>query len=91
MNLIFTALTEPGIVPRSPLHKQPILPMEAHTSKEMWKLCEICNVYRPPRTKHCKACDNCVQHFDHHCPFTANCIGLRNFRYFMRFVLSITG
>lgn len=103
VNLELTAITDPGILPRTHRHLKPLIPEEAQRAldaasargqtipvEQAWKFCETCNIYRPPRSKHCRACNNCVLAFDHHCPWTGGCVGKRNYAYFLRFLVGVT-
>lgn len=91
-----TAFTDPGVIPRStepvakpapPLYRERIDDDGAIVT-DTW--CHTCRVYRPPRASHCSDCDNCVRDFDHHCPFTRNCIGSRNYSFFIAFLVSVS-
>lgn len=51
-----------------------------------FKYCEVCRIFRPPRTSHCHVCNNCVLKYDHHCMWLGTCIGKKNYHYFFAFV-----
>jgi hypothetical protein len=44
--------------------------------------CDYCRTSVGVRTKHCRACDKCVEDFDHHCKWLNNCVGGQNYRLF---------
>ena len=82
-----TSFTDPGYLPRgnetTPLpHKQ----LQPNGSK----FCETCKIWRPPRAKHCRFCNQCVRKFDHHCPWLGTCVGHRNYKYFTLFIFNTT-
>lgn len=55
-------------------------------SRDKWRFCAVCEAQQPPRTWHCKTCNECILKRDHHCLFTGCCIGHRNQRYFLLLV-----
>lgn len=49
--------------------------------------CKKCAAPKPPRAHHCRHCGTCIPKMDHHCPWTANCVSLQTFPYFLRFLV----
>jgi palmitoyltransferase ZDHHC9/14/18 len=94
------AMGDPGILPQAIhlLDDNHIMPQEYGIGVAVpgklpglpvyMKYCSTCRIWRPPRTFHCAKCDRCIDLHDHHCVYLNICIGRRNHRYFIAFIVS---
>ncbi|KAI0636700.1 DHHC palmitoyltransferase-domain-containing protein [Trametes polyzona] len=102
-SMFATAFRDPGILPRNldpdPPYssssssgdslRQPLpRDLKVRAGIVRTKFCPTCKTYRPPRSSHCKMCDNCVDGCDHHCQWVNNCVGRRNYTTFFTFLFS---
>ncbi|EMC97895.1 hypothetical protein BAUCODRAFT_407089 [Baudoinia panamericana UAMH 10762] len=51
------------------------------------RYCKKCRTLKPDRAHHCSTCGRCVLKMDHHCPWLATCVGLRNYKPFLLFLI----
>jgi len=51
-------------------------------------LCVFDEVIKSENSFHCTICNRCSDNYDHHCPFIDNCLGTRNHKYFLLFLIS---
>lgn len=54
---------------------------------ENYNYCEFCKKPKFIRSSHCRICNICTIGRDHHCPYIANCVGYKNYQFFINFLI----
>ena len=77
-------LISPGYLKRtkSPGHLYNLL-----QQKDPNQLCFDCILVKPDRSRHCEICKSCVKVYDHHCPWINNCVGTKNHKFFINYII----
>lgn len=93
------SLSDPGIIPRRAIAErmyahvkdrneaESLINPYAHIPGSIF--CYTCEIMRPPLASHCSDCGNCILGLDHHCAVLNNCIGQRNYPFFLMLLPSV--
>ncbi|CAM1507930.1 Fc.00g047780.m01.CDS01 [Cosmosporella sp. VM-42] len=73
-----------------PTQSEPATTSFTVKSNGEFRFCKKCQARKPDRAHHCSTCRRCVLKMDHHCPWLATCIGLRNHKAFLLFLMYTT-
>jgi len=82
---VLASFCDPGGITAANLHRFSRVPFDNVLYEP--KFCKTCQLPRPARSKHCVICNKCVARFDHHCPWLNSCVGERNYRWFLLFLI----
>jgi palmitoyltransferase ZDHHC4 len=86
--LYLSVMCDPGtITPGNLDHHMSLFPYDFSIFHPGQK-CSTCDIYKPPRSKHCSICKRCIGRLDHHCIFINNCVGIGNHHWFLLLLFS---
>ncbi|KRX03078.1 Ankyrin repeat-containing domain [Pseudocohnilembus persalinus] len=74
-------LTNPGYINQG--EKSMVELLKLLTIYDDNDICMDCFIVKTPRSRHCEICQKCVSHYDHHCPWINNCVGVNNHPQFL--------
>ncbi|KAG6041594.1 hypothetical protein E4U41_003331 [Claviceps citrina] len=78
-----------GLLPTAAQGNPPTTSFTVKSTGEI-RFCKKCQARKPDRAHHCSTCQRCVLKMDHHCPWLATCLGLRNYKSFLLFLVYTT-
>ncbi|XP_072124445.1 palmitoyltransferase ZDHHC4 isoform X3 [Mobula birostris] len=84
-------ISDPGII--SPSNHKQLLKVYTYDGilYQRARVCSTCKLVKLARSRHCRLCNCCVHRFDHHCVWVNNCIGALNIRYFLFYLVTLSG
>ncbi|XP_062915620.1 palmitoyltransferase ZDHHC4 [Mobula hypostoma] len=84
-------ISDPGII--SPSNHKQLLKVYTYDGilYQHARVCSTCKLVKLARSRHCRLCNCCVHRFDHHCVWVNNCIGALNIRYFLFYLVTLSG
>jgi palmitoyltransferase len=77
------AYGDPGVIHPNPPNDIKDYIHHIENNNTVPKLCPTCRIIRPPRSKHDRKDNVCVERFDHYCFWVRNSIGKKNHRVFL--------
>jgi hypothetical protein len=88
VSFILASMSDPGII-KDEYHAKKVKKKYVYDNLfyDKGQECRTCKFIKPARSKHCRTCDVCVERFDHHCIWINNCVGVKNHKYFLFFLL----
>lgn len=86
----YAACSDPGVIFSNPALEDASLEEGGQASAHVGMMeCNHCAIMRPTSAMHCYECGVCVDHLDHHCPWTGKCIGSKTLMAFYWFLFTL--
>jgi len=85
LSFIYACNNEPGII-RTKNHQLKLNNYQFDNILYEKEDCKTCKFTKVARSKHCNVCNKCIEKFDHHCIWINQCVGAKNYKYFLLFI-----